>query len=100
MEFNDSTVRDLNITKIKEDCYGGEQTSISSFSGFGFSMLEGWGSSSGGGGYGKSGYMLFYERKKKKPIKLVEKKEEEGKEVEVVNEIDYNKCVQPNDIPN
>jgi hypothetical protein len=84
MEFNDSTVRDLNVTKLKEDCYGGDQSSSNNYSGFAFSTLDGWGFGGGSGGYGKSGYMLFYERKKKKPIKLVETKKEDDKEVEEI----------------
>jgi hypothetical protein len=64
MEFNDSTVRDLDFKKVTEDGFGGEQTT------------SGWGSSSGA--YGKSAYMLVYERKEKKPVKVLVKEDEEG----------------------
>jgi len=59
MEYNDSTVKDFNFEKIKEDCFGGD--SKGSDDGFGF----------GGSSYGKSAYMLVYERKKKKPLKVL-----------------------------
>jgi hypothetical protein len=68
MEFNDSTVRDFQASKLKEECFGGDS---SSSGGFGLSSFDGWGL--GGGGYGKSGYMLFYERREKKPLKLLAK---------------------------
>ena len=70
MEFNDSTVRDFQLSKLKEECFGGD-SSGSGFGGFGLSSFDGWGL--GGGGYGKSGYMLFYERREKKPLKLLAK---------------------------
>jgi hypothetical protein len=69
MEFNDSTVRDFQASKLKEECFGGDGGGGSS-GGFGLSSLDGWGLS--GGGYGKSGYMLFYERREKKPLRLLE----------------------------
>jgi ubiquitin carboxyl-terminal hydrolase 34 len=64
MEFNDSTVRDLDFKKVQEDGYGGEQTS------------SGWSAFSSS--YGKSAYMLVYERREKKPVKVLVDKEEEG----------------------
>jgi ubiquitin carboxyl-terminal hydrolase 34 len=51
MEFNDSTVRDFNFEKLKEECYGGDGKSGND---------ESW---SFGSSYGKSAYMLVYERK-------------------------------------
>jgi len=57
MEFNDSTVRDFQVSKIKEECFGGDGGSSSN--GVGLSSFDGWGL---GGGYGKSAYMLYYER--------------------------------------
>lgn len=68
MEFNDSTVRDFQVSKLKEECFGGDGGGGSS-GGLGLSSLDGWGL---GGSYGKSAYMLFYERKLKKPITLLE----------------------------
>lgn len=68
MEFNDSTVRDFQASKLKEECFGGESGGSG---GFGLSSLDGWGLS---GGHGKSGYMLFYERRTKKPLRLLEDK--------------------------
>jgi len=58
MEFNDSTVRNFNFDKMKDECYGGD-------SGSG----DGWGF--GGTASGKSAYMLVYERREKKPIKVL-----------------------------
>jgi hypothetical protein len=95
MEFNDSIVRDFNIAKLKEECYGGDQTTSTS-QGFGMSTLEGW-SFGGSNSFGKSGYMLFYEKKKKKPLKIVEPSSDEQ---ERVVEIDYSQCVLPTDHPN
>ena len=58
MEFNDSTVREFNFDKIKDDCFGGDgRGSDDSFS--------------FGGSYGKSAYMLVYERRKKNPLKIL-----------------------------
>lgn len=66
MEFNDSTVRNFNFDKLKEECFGGSGGNEDS-----------WGASSGfGGSYGKSAYMLIYERKKKKPVKILVDQEE------------------------
>jgi transposase len=66
MEFNDSTVRNFNFEKLKEECFGGSGGNEDS-----------WGASSGfGGSYGKSAYMLIYERKKKKPVKILVDPEE------------------------
>ena len=59
MEFNDSTVREFNFDKLKEECYGGDGKSGDD-GGFSF-----------GGSYGKSAYMLIYERKKKRPLKIL-----------------------------
>jgi hypothetical protein len=70
MEFNDSTVRNFNFEKIKEECYGGDGKS-------GGAMEDAWsGGASWGGSYGKSAYMLIYERRKKKPVKLLVSPEE------------------------
>lgn len=94
MEFNDSIVRDFNLVKLREECFGGDQTT-STYTGFGISTLEGWTFNSGS--YGKSGYMLFYEKKKKKPLKIV-KGVENGQEQ--ILEVDYNQCVMSSDLPN
>lgn len=107
MEFNDSYVRDWELSKLKKEAYGGDQSN--SWSSVGFSTLDGWGSMGGGGSYGQSGYMLIYERKKKKPIKLVrqipnpdpEERKEEGKAtVDEIYTIPYESCVEPDDKPN
>ena len=74
MEFNDSTVRDFQASKLKEECFGGDGGGSG---GFGLSSLDGWGLS---GGYGKSGYMLFYERKQKKPLRLLQAAPEPARE--------------------
>ena len=58
MEFNDSSVREFNFDKIKDDCFGGD----------GRDSNDTW---SFGGSYGKSAYMLVYERRKKKPLKIL-----------------------------
>ena len=72
MEFNDSTVRDFNFEKLKDECFGGDGKS-SDDGGWGF-----------GGSYGKSAYMLVYERKKKRPLKiLVADGDKEGSKEEV-----------------
>lgn len=63
------------MSKLKEECFGGESGGSS---GFGISTFDGWGM--GGGGYGKSGYMLFYERRKKKPLTVLVKEEEAASE--------------------
>ena len=63
MEFNDSTVKEFNFEKLKEECFGGD--------GKGFD--DGW---SFGGSYGKSAYMLVYERRKKTPLKILVAKED------------------------
>lgn len=95
MEFNDSMVRPFQESKLKEECFGGEQ---SSSGGFSLAGLEGWGFGGGGGSYGKSGYMLFYERRKKKPLKVLEP---QGKdEEEKTAEVDYREIVKPDDVPN
>ena len=62
MEFNDSTVRDFNFEKLKDDCFGGDGKS-------GGSSDDNWGF--GGTTYGKSAYMLIYERRKKRPLKIL-----------------------------
>jgi hypothetical protein len=64
MEFNDSTVRDFNFEKMKEECYGGDGKSGND---------DSW---SFGGSYGKSAYMLVYERKTKNPLKILVNAEE------------------------
>lgn len=66
MEFNDSTVRDFNFEKLKDDCFGGDGKSSAGAD-------DGW---SFGNSYGKSGYMLFYERRKKRPLKILVPQEE------------------------
>ena len=103
MEFNDSYVREWDLSKLKKETYGGEQSN--SWSTVGLSSFDGWGSMGGGGSYGQSGYMLFYERKKKKPIKLVDFVEETNAEGEVekkehIREVPYNSCVDISDRPN
>ena len=60
MEFNDSTVRNFNFDKLKEECYGGDGRSSGGDDSWSF-----------GGSYGKSAYMLVYERRKKKPVKIL-----------------------------
>jgi hypothetical protein len=67
MEFNDSSVRNFNFDKLKEETFGEDQTSSNT-------GMGGWGSF--GGSYGKSAYMLVYERRKKKPIKILVAPEE------------------------
>lgn len=62
MEFNDSTVKDFNFEKLKDDCFGGEKKSSGD-------SMGSW--SFGDSSYGKSAYMLVYERKKKRPIKIL-----------------------------
>jgi ubiquitin carboxyl-terminal hydrolase 34 len=111
MEFNDSTVREFQASKLKEECFGGE--SGGSSGGFGLSSFDGWGL---GGGYGKSAYMLFYERRKKKPLTLLEpalakevkkESEEESKEEEKEEEkpprkestVPYEDAVTPTERP-
>ena len=64
MEFNDSTVKDFNFEKLKEECYGGDKKASNNND-----SLGGW--SFGDTSYGKSAYMLVYERKKKRPIKIL-----------------------------
>lgn len=64
MEFNDSTVRDFNFDKLKDEAFGGDGKG-------GFD--ETW---SFGGSYGKSAYMLVYERKKKRELKILVQKED------------------------
>ena len=64
MEFNDSTVKDFNFSKLREDCFGGDKKSNA-----GGGILGGFGFDSDS--YGKSAYMLVYERKKKRPIKIL-----------------------------
>jgi ubiquitin carboxyl-terminal hydrolase 9/24 len=66
MEFNDSTVRDFNFDRLKDETFGGETKSFSS-------SLWGFGGSTS---YGQSGYTLFYEKRKKNPIKIVVPKEQ------------------------
>ena len=107
MEFNDSYVRDWEVSQLKKEAFGGEQSSSWSSGGIGVSSLGSWSIGGGGGSYGQSGYMLVYERKKKKPIKLCrfvpDGPAEEGKEPtlkEETYEIDYAACVEPADKPN
>lgn len=63
MEFNDSSVRDFNFEKLKDECFGGD----------GKGADDAW---SFGGSYGKSAYMLVYERRKKKSLKILVDPEE------------------------
>jgi hypothetical protein len=107
MEFNDSTVRDFQTSKLKEECFGGDGGGSGSF---GISTFDGWGM--GGGSYGKSGYMLFYERRKKKPLKVVVKQEEPAAQgeghasldkkepEEKCVEVDFRQAVLPEAVPN
>ena len=99
MEFNDSTVRDYNFDKLKDECYGDKKESKTSHT------LGGWGMDTK---YGKSGYMLFYERKVKKPIKIVIPKADvanhtdlhyDAKAEEHIKLIDYRQGVD-NEKPN
>lgn len=62
LEFNDSSVRDFNFDRLKEECFGGDKANNDSDIGISWSF---------NGSYGKSAYMLFYERKTKKPLKIV-----------------------------
>jgi hypothetical protein len=80
MEFNDSTVRDFQASKLKEECFGGDGGG-STGGGFGGGSFDGWGM--GSSAYGKSGYMLFYERREKKPLELLEEPQEEEKQGEI-----------------
>lgn len=58
MKFNDSSVSDYNIEKLKEDCFGGDGKAGESDFSF-------------GGSYGQSAYMLVYEKRLKRPIKVL-----------------------------
>jgi hypothetical protein len=98
MEFNDSTVRDFQSSKLSAECFGGDGGG-SSGGGFGISSLDGWGTS---GSYGKSGYMLFYERREKRPLRILEEKPKEETDEEVprvTREVDYREAVRPEDQP-
>jgi len=95
MEFNDSIVKDFSISKLKDECYGGDSGGSG---GFGLSALDGWGFNTGGG-YGKSGYMLFYEKKVKKPLKILKQAATEDKPEETF-EIPYTDCLTDDDMPN
>lgn len=103
MEFNDSTVRDFNFEKLKEECYGGDGKGGSD---------EAW---NFGGSYGKSAYMLVYERRSKNPIKILASPEEvaakeetpnteiqfDAKKEEHFKMVDYRECyedIAPNSI--
>jgi hypothetical protein len=109
-EFNDSTVRDFQASKLKEECFGGDSGGSGGFGSFGLSSLDGWGLS---GSYGKSGYMLFYERRQKKPLRLRREEAAEAKEAvepkasgaagqerEECTEVDYRDAVAPGARPN
>jgi hypothetical protein len=65
MEFNDSSVRNFNFEKLKEECFGADSHSSGGYDSWGF-----------GGSSGKSAYMLVYERREKKPIKILVPEEE------------------------
>jgi ubiquitin carboxyl-terminal hydrolase 34 len=69
MEFNDSTVRNFNFEKLKEECFGEDKSTTGGESA--------WGNF---GSYGKSAYMLIYERRIKKPIKILVDAEEAKKD--------------------
>jgi hypothetical protein len=96
MEFNDSTVREFNFEKLKDECYGGDGKGGSD---------DAW---SFGGSYGKSAYMLVYERRKKRPIKILAAPEEpkddmtyDAKKEEHYKLVDYRECyedIAPNQI--
>jgi len=68
MEFNDSRVTEFNFDRLKEECFGTDNTTASN-STFASSYS-----------YGKSAYMLVYERRKKKPLKVLVLDEEEKKQ--------------------
>lgn len=72
LEFNDSTVRDLDYKKVSEDGFGGESSSM------GFSAFS--------SSYGKSAYMLVYERREKKPVKVLVKDESETEGEEILKD--------------
>ncbi len=74
MEFNDSSVRNFNFDKLKEEAFGEDSKGSSG-------MDNGWNNF---GSYGKSAYMLVYERKKKKPIKILATPEEHKADPESV----------------
>ena len=82
MEFNDSSVRDFNFERLKEDCFGGDGKSGGGDDSWGL-----------GGSYGKSAYMLVYERKQKCDIKILvdESELEECKAKEEVVHFDEKK---------
>jgi hypothetical protein len=64
MEFNDSTVREFNFEKMKDECYGGDGKSAGS-------DTDTWSFGGASSSYGKSAYMLVYERRKKRPLKIL-----------------------------
>jgi hypothetical protein len=73
MKFNDSSVTEYNVEKLREDCFGGDGKS-------GDGGSDSW---SFGGSYGQSAYMLVYERRQKRPLKILatpEEVAEQGKE--------------------
>ena len=78
MEFNDSTVREFNFEKLKEEGFGGDGKGGSD---------DAW---SFGGSYGKSAYMLVYERKKKRDLKILVNKEEVEQEKQNGENIFYD----------
>lgn len=93
MEFNDSTVRNFNFEKLKEECFGADSNASGGYDSWGF-----------GGSSGKSAYMLVYERREKKPIKILVPEEEaaaasadvqyDAKKEEYYKLIDYKRGVE------
>jgi len=78
MEFNDSTVREFNLNRLKEETFGNNKS-------------------------GKTAYLLIYERKKKSPIKIVIKNFElKDKNQKIINfkEKEINKINKQYDIYN
>jgi ubiquitin carboxyl-terminal hydrolase 34 len=65
MKFNDSTVSEYNVEKLKDDCYGGDGKSGGDGDSWSF-----------GGSYGQSAYMLVYEKRQKRPLKILATPEE------------------------
>ena len=78
MEFNDSTVREFNFEKLKEEGFGGDGKGGND---------DTW---SFGGSYGKSAYMLVYERKQKRDLKILVNKEDVQMETEKGEKIQYD----------
>lgn len=96
MKFNDSSVTEYNIEKLKEDCFGGDGKSGGDTDSWSF-----------GGTYGQSAYMLVYEKRLKRPLKILATPEEvqakkeqllfDEKKEEHYKLIDYREIVE--DVP-